>query len=481
MGKGIHVVDSVFSAGSLTATAGTFDVSDTGTGTSTLKGNTDTAMSLSGTVTLKNGAVLTNSNVSNGSLVVGTHEEESVQVPDEVTFSGTNVFSGTELSNSGEVIVQNAGSLTLGDITNETAASTITVNHSSLGAGTVTNTADGTITVQNGSSFSATTVTNTADGTGKGIHVVDSVFAADSLNTTGGTFDVAGTGSGISTLKGKTTETAMTLFGTVNLLDGAVLTNSNVSNGFLVVGNAAEVTFSGTNVFSGTALSNSGSISLTNASLTTGAITNGASITIDAGSRITATSIINDGGTISFVYNDKNLDCLSAVGGAPLAITGGDIYIDVTDCNFEGSTKTFNSFTFTGNTSDVHLTVNGDPVASSIMSASVENGHIVLTKGTQRNVLFVNADWTSESLPGSISYGDTYDLYFGVNAFNDINKAIEAAAKNDTIVFYRPTGNSVPGNSNTSFDFLDQGTMVIDKDLNFKVSVNLKKITVKID
>ena len=258
----------------------------------------------------------------------------------------------------------------------------------------------------------------------------------------------------------------------LDLISGSTL---SLSNSTLKLGykasSEAEVTCS--------AVANAGTVSIANSTLWSGAITNTGTITVDALSSIhSAGGITNTNGTINLTFTGKNTGCITVTNPSPFDVTGnGTINIDLSKCNFAGDS--IDLFTC-DTTAGINLKVNGQNAADGYFTTDYLNysrdettGTITITKGTKRKVLFVNTSWSKDNVKTKdpIVWNDAnYKLYYGFNAFDRVQDAINAAEDGDTIVFW-----------GTSIDFLSQKLITIDKDLTFETTTREQCIAVKID
>ena len=342
---------------------------------------------------------------------------------DSITNSGTiNVYSGSTISTGAADNKKNittTGSINLYGAAGEDKEATLKAYWTYVTGGSFyASYADITSRIQNkasvtiaNSTISSNNITNVR-GT---FTVTDSTVDATKLTVTDGTFSVGG----ISKL------TIGTLTGVLTLDDGAKFSDSSITDGSagsLLIDADSEVTFYGANTFAATDITNNGNLVVdTKAAvgtegqdgyqasvpgvLTAGEITNtDATITVNAGSKISATSI--NGGTIELVGTPVDGDLVVTTDAAGL--NSGFVW-QYGKTAAESITFTAADVNKTKNYESTYITKRADKITISAID-------------TNQTTLIVKSDF--EGKTGTVEYeGKTYAI--GYNAFGNLVDAMK--------------------------------------------------------
>ena len=191
--------------------------------------------------------------------------------------------------------------------------------------------------------------------------------------------------------------------GTITVTASTVHTGAVTNGGTLTVTNS---TFD-----SAGAVTNGGTLTVTASTVHTGAVTNTGTLTVDAASHLTASSItINSTGTLKFFYDKTNLDCISTDTNKIINDGGGTITIDVSKFYQEYAQDRHAKYAadFLVEVGQTIVLVDGNNTVTDITATivNVVDGYGQIQIGPKHeppDILFVNAAWTN-TMPGSVRY-----------------------------------------------------------------------------
>ena len=372
-----------------------------------------------------------------------------------------SVSSGTFKNENGTVNASN-GSLVAADKFWAASNHTITLTGSTFSVGDYYSTYLGAIFNATDSIVNVDTITLTGTFsvlTGStatiGDITLNSGTVRGTLNFVGSTATVTGTtsiGNQLNIQDGaEVTFMNLTNGGTINVTGGSLITPTAATNsGRLNLSTGSDASFY--------SFANSGTVSVAGSDISvTNALTNTGTITIDATSTFHAGSVTNAGGRFNMIADTTGAITVDGV----FNNAGGTLTIDVSDVVLPES----GSIVVTGFSVDQNdfgtITLTGTGAAGYIYDFDAD-GRVILEHAPA--VIFVNRKWRDPSTPppATATYHDVvYDLTAGVNAFDDIQDAINHASAGDVIYFYK-TG------SGKDFEFDLDDLVTVDRNLTFE-------------